>query len=291
MSKTSAIPPDAFKAWTSPDMQFSRGKPSAGAFFDSDFTKLDSLLAVALLYGLQGKNDCRMAVITCSRPDLATVGFIDHVQRYYHGPSRNFAQTPPVGMRTEGQPGTTPKAFLASYDNQVKSVIDTSDPITLLRNYLQAQYDQNAFFVLDGPAINLATALSFPGMKELIASKAKYLVVAGELDPALKAWPTPVIVAGPELGAALPFPDFTPEDPASPIPAAVQAWRNGPISSTAVAAALYAARPKEGYFKLENNRLLYDPAQKEKVLKAYAELVAAKPVIRMRFRPDEAKQP
>ena len=58
----------------------------------------------------------------------------------------------------------------------MKSVIDTGDPDTLFRNYLEAQYDQNAFFVLTGPATNLAAALDFRGMKDLIAAKIKYLV-------------------------------------------------------------------------------------------------------------------
>ena len=37
-----------------------------GAFFDTDFSTVDSLLAVSLLYDLQGKNDCRVAIITMS---------------------------------------------------------------------------------------------------------------------------------------------------------------------------------------------------------------------------------
>ena len=273
-------------------MQFGRGKPSVGVFYDSDFTTLDSLLAVAVLYGLQAKNDCRMAIITCSRPDLATVGFIDHLERYYRGPSRNFSQVPPVGMPTEGKPGATPKVFLTSFDNQVKSVIDTGDPNTLFRNYLQAQADQNAFIILSGPPTNLANALAFRGMKELIEAKIKYLVIAGARDPILKDWPTPVIVAPPELGSALPFPEFTPEEATNPIGPAVKAWRAElpAVTSTAAAAALYAARPKEGYFKLEAGRLIYDPSQKEKVLQAYKELASAKPAMRMRFRPEAAAE-
>ena len=39
-------------------MQFGRGgKPSAGAFYDSDFSTIDTFLAQALLHGMQGKND------------------------------------------------------------------------------------------------------------------------------------------------------------------------------------------------------------------------------------------
>jgi hypothetical protein len=273
-------------------MQFGRGKPSAGAFFDSEFTTLDSLLALALLYGAQGKNECRIAAVTCSRPNLKTVGFINHVQTYYNGPSRSFSRTAPVGMRTEGNPGGTPKAYLADFDNQVKSVLDTADPNTLLRNYLQAQYDQNAFMILAGPATNLAGALASPVVTNLLKAKLKYLIVAGTPDPILKNWPTPVMVAGPDLGEALPFPDFTPEDLASPIAAAWKTWNPNvsPIPSTAVAAALYAARPKEEYFQVKSGRLSLDVSKKQAVLKAYADLVSAKPVPRLRFRSEAAAE-
>jgi hypothetical protein len=298
-------------------MQFFRGKPPAGVFFDSDFTNIDSILAVAVLYGLQGKNDCRMAVITTTRPDLATVGFVDAVERYYHGPGRNFAQVPPVGMRTEGKAGETPRAFIAPFDrkkpdgtslytNQVKTVIDTGDPYTLYRNYLQAQYDQNAFFVLAGPATNLAAALEFRGMKELIAAKIKYLVIAGHggSDAAasrkvLEEWPTPIVVASDEIAKVIDFPgssidkEFAAANPDNPVADAYRAWdpKLGNAPALAASAALYAGRPKEGYFTLSDagpkrQNLSVNPAQKDKVVQTLVELASAKPVIRMRFRPD-----
>ena len=327
-------------------MQFGKAKPPAGAFFDSDFSSIDSILAVALLYGLQGKNDCRVAVMTTSRPDLATVGYVDMVERFYHGPGRNFAQVPPIGMITSGEPGKTPQAFMAPFErkkpdgtavyvNQVKSVNDTGDPNTLLRNYLEAQYDQNAFFVLAGPATNLAAALAFRGMKELLAAKIKYLVVAagafpqGPPDARLQAdlpaarkvfaeWPTRIIAAGCEVGAKLEFPgasvdkEFAAATPDNPV---ADAYRAGSpeLSNTptwATAAALYAGRPKEGYFKVSgpgiitvrddgragfqasvrgrHQYLIFDPAQKERIVQTYVELASAKPVIRLRSRPDAA---
>jgi hypothetical protein len=175
-------------------MQFGKGKPSAGAFFDTDFSTIDSALAIGLLYGLQGKNDCRVAIVTMSRPNLAVAGFADAVERFYRGPAGNFSQVPPVGMRTVGLAGETSSAFTMPfqkkkpdgtpvYKNEVRSVIETGDVNTLFRNYLEAQYDQNAFFVLGGPATNLAAALDFPGLKDLIAVKTRYLVVAAGAFP------------------------------------------------------------------------------------------------------------
>jgi inosine-uridine nucleoside N-ribohydrolase len=322
------------------------GRQAAGAFFDTDFSTIDNLLAVSLLYGLQSKNDCRVAIVTMSRPNLAIAGFADAVVRFYHGPAGNFSQLPPVGMRTEGPAGETSSAFTAPferkkadgtpvYKNQVRSVIDTGDPVTLIRNYLEAQRDQSALFILAGPASNLTAALAYPGLKPLIAAKIKHLVIAGGALPEgpaeahMKAdipaagklfaeWPTPIVAAGVEVGAALEFPgasidkQFKEAVPDNPVADAYRSYKPMPYDtpSGSMAAALYAARPQEGYFKLSgpgtikideqgrtsftpgekgNHRyLIADPAQKEKVLAAYVELASAKPEVRRRFVPPVA---
>jgi hypothetical protein len=300
-----------------------------GAFFDSDFSTIDSLLAVSLLYGLQTKDDCRVNIISVSRPNLAVAGFVDAVQRFYHGPAGNFSQLPAIGMNTSGAPGETPPALIDGslvYKNQVKSVIDTGDPCTLFRNYLEAQTDRNAFVILAGPATNLAAALVFPGLKELITVKVKYLVVAdvrlGADIPAAKKlfaeWPTPIVMSGVEVGSALPYPgasidkEFAEAAQGNPVADAYRKWQPMPYDapSWAMAAALYAARPKEGYFQISgpgtiavdnqgrtsfttssngnHQRLTVDPAQKEKVTLAYVALASAKPEVR-RFRGPQVK--
>ena len=267
-------------------LQFGRGKPSAGIFFDSDFRTIDSILTVSLIYGLQAKNDCRVAVITSSRQDLATVGYVDLVERFYHGEAAVFAQLPAVGMPTLGKKTDPPKAFPAVfekkkadgtpvYKNQVPSVIETGDPNTLIRNYLEAQYDDNAFFILGGPATNLASALDFRGMKPLIKAKIKYLLFAGGAFPdgpaegnvkadiaaakkVFAEWPTPIIASGYEIGEALPFPgasidkEFAAANPDHPVADAYRAFKPMPYDTPSwdMAAALYGGRPKEGYFKL-----------------------------------------
>jgi hypothetical protein len=315
-------------------MQFGRGKPSAGAFYDSDFTTIDQILAVGLLHGLQGKNDLRVAIVTVSRPNLTAVGYIDMVERYYRGPAGNFAQVPPIGMRTVGGAGETAPAFTAAFQdkkrvNRVRSVIDTGDPNTLFRNYLEAQYDQNGFFVLAGPASNYATALDFRGMKDLIAPKTKYLV-ASMSERAVKAdiagakkvfaeWPTPIYVVADEVATAIPFPGASIDkefaaNPDNPFSDAYRAFQPMPYDAPAgaMAAVLYAGRPKEGYFKVsepgtisvrDDGKLAFaasaqgkhyllntDPAQKDKIVQTYVGLTSAKPVLPQRFRPPVADQ-
>lgn len=313
-------------------MQFGRGKPAAGAFFDSDFSTLDTLLAQALLHGLQGKNDCRVAIVTMSRPNLAVAGFTDMVERYYRGPAGNFAQVPPMGMRTTGQPGPTSPAVTEPFSlkkpdgtpqfvNHVKRVLDTGDPNTLYRNYLEAQYDKNGFFLLAGPATDLAAALDFRGMKELIVAKTNYLVAACNVEADIGAaqkvfaeWPTPIYL----VSAAIPFPtasiekEFVAVNPDNPLIAAYRAVKTPDAPAPAMTATLYAARPKEGFFKVSDPgtiaiekdgrqsftpsaqgthyRLTEDPEKRDKVIQTWIELAAAKPVIPQRFRPPAAEK-
>jgi hypothetical protein len=317
-------------------MQFGRGKPATGAFYDSDFATIDSVLAQGLLHGLQSKNDCRVAILTMSRPNLAVAGFTDMVERYYRGPAGNFAQVPPMGMRTTGKPGDTSPAFTEPFalkkpdgkplfENHVKRLLDTGDPDTLFRNYLEAQVDQGSFFVLSGPATNLAAALEFRGMKELIVAKSNYLVAACNIRADIAAaknvfaeWPMPIYLVSDELSAAISFPgasidkEFTAANPDSPFISAYKAYKPMPYDTPAPAlsAALYAARPKEGYFKLsepgtiaihddgrmafvtvasgKHQMLLPDPEKKDKVIQAWVDLTSAKPVIQQRFRPPVA---
>jgi len=120
------------------------------------------------------------------------------------------------------------------------------------------------------------------------------------------------------LGAAISFPgvsidkEFVAANPDNPLIAAYKAYKKMPYDTPAPAmsATLYAARPKEGYFKVSDpgtiavldggrmeftpsasgkHRLLMpDPEKKDKVVQTLVELTAAKPVIPQRFRPPAA---
>jgi len=123
-------------------------------------------------------------------------------------------------------------------------------------------------------------------------------------------WPTPIIAVGREVGEALPYPgasiekDFT-WAPSHPIVDAYRAFKTMPYDAPApgLAAALYATHPDDGYFKLsepgtitvlddgqtkftpgaggKHRYLITDPAQKDKVIQLYTQLVSAKPVPRV----------
>jgi len=285
-------------------MQFQGlGKPAAGIVFDSDMGEsIDTALALAMLYGFQGKNAARVISISVSKPNLKAAAFCDALARFYAGEPGPFTPPISIGMADSG-PAPDDTAMLAAvaakFPGKVQRRIDTADPVALIRNALTAQYDQNASVVLAGPATNLARLLDLDGAKELITRKVKLLAIAEarlDRDPAAAKrvtaeWPTPIITAGAELGEALPFPcaciekDFA-WSPAHPIVEAYRAYKPMPYDapSWAMTAALYAAKPQEKYFGIAKGKLALDAEQKEHVIQVYTEMASAKPVPRTRGR-------
>jgi hypothetical protein len=118
-----------------------------------------------------------------------------------------FMHFTPIGL-ADGKPGAEPAMFgKPAGATSIKSVIDTADPATLIRNALMAQYDQNAAVVLSGPATDLAALLDLYGVKDWLARKVRLLCVAEagmEADTAAARkvfadWPTPIVTVGREI--------------------------------------------------------------------------------------------
>ena len=128
-----------------------------------------------------------------------------------------------------------------------------------------------------------------------------------EMDAAEKVfaeWPTPIVIAGPDIGEALPFPgDSIDKDfgwsTAHPVVDAYRAYKPMPYDapSCAMGAMLYAVHPNDGYFKLSDagagkpRHLVLDPDQKARIIRTYVEIASAKPVPRKPRHPvDEKKE-
>jgi hypothetical protein len=292
---------------------YGMGKPSVGVVYDASFgSTIDSALGLALLYGLQGKNESRVVSVTVSKSSLNAAIFADILVRFYTGEPNPFTGVTPIGLNLSGKmPQDTPMITTVigkpDYPRDITKMNDTADPVATIRNALSAHHDQNALVVLAGPATNLADLLMLPEAQPLIKSKVKRLVIAAgsdfDSDPAaakklLAEWPSPIAIAGPEVGSAVPFPgaaiekDFAWNDK-HPIVAAWHAYKAGDYDApaTALAAALYAVRADQNYFTLNGRQLVVDPTQKEKIQQVYVELASTKPVGRpARFRPQQKKQ-
>ena len=272
-------------------MQLGQGRPPVGIIYDSDLgNRIDDVLALAVLYGLDGKNECRVVSITISKPSLKAAAFAEAIGRFYSGAvSGAFGATGrnlPIGLATEGaRPEETSmmKAVLEAktaegkpkYDHGIHSINDTAEPHAVIRNALTSQYDQNCIVVLAGPATNLVHAMELPGTKSLIERKVRTLVMmAGDFSGSstpeanIKAdiaaarklfaeWPGEIIVSGYEVGAALRYPASSVEkdfvwSQAHPVVDAYRAAEQMPYDAGTwdVTAVLQAVRAKENYFKL-----------------------------------------
>jgi len=245
----------------------------------------DTLLALALAFGLDAKNEARVAALSVSRPDLSAAQFCESVRNFYSGlrgaaAVRMFGRALPVGMAEGPLVKPTPafESVLARksadgqpvYGNNVVEVNDTAEPRALIRNAFTAQHDQNAILILAGPATTLARMMELPGVKQIVAAKVRYLVLAagdfrsGRLDPRVEAdpaaltrllelWPGQVIAVGCEMNESLPLDQAALETAwawATEHPIA-EAWKQskpGEIRTRDTVALLHAGRRHEKYF-------------------------------------------
>src|SRR5689334_12415266 len=80
-------------------MQFQQTRPSVGILFDADLgNSIDDALALASLYGFQGKSESRVVSVSTSRPGLNSAIFADILVRFYTGEPGPFFGVIPIGL-------------------------------------------------------------------------------------------------------------------------------------------------------------------------------------------------
>jgi purine nucleosidase len=248
------------------------------------------VLALTMLLGYGAKGEARLTSLSVSRNNLRTAAFCDLMARF-------FGTSLSIGMAEAGAPETSVTPMLSAvldrktaegkplYPRNISRLNETADPVALIRNALSAQPDQNSTVILSGPSVNLLGLLALPEGKDIVKKKVRTLVVAAQSNAKLLAeWPSPVVVAGEDLGQALKFPaESIDRDFAwatnHPLIDAYRAANAMPYDapSSAMAAVLYAAHPDDGYFKVSQQQLLADPDQKDRIVQAYRQAVSAKP--------------
>jgi hypothetical protein len=265
-------------------------KPPLAVLFDSSLDgDVDQVLALAMLFGIAGRQQARVASLSTSRFNLRAARFLDLVARFYAGdqPGASASRNAPaIGMSTAGIEAHSAPPMLEAplvkttadgkpaYLSTMSSLNDTADPVALMRNALSAQIDRNAAIVLAGRPANLLGLIALPDGRAWAARKPSVLVIAGGRfdggtpDSVVRAdvagfrklladWPTTVVVAGAELDEPFPFPGASVETSFAwaahhPIVDAYRAFRAVPYDapSRTLAAMLYAVGPDERYFDL-----------------------------------------
>src|ERR1017187_3318350 len=241
--------------------------PPIGVVYDSNLGQgIDSALALALLHGFAGKQQCRIASLTINYPDLRAVQFCDAIEHFYSSAANNDPFGPlrqlPLGVPEGKNPPAANLPVLAKpWTSGIRKWNDTAIPELVMRNALMANYDGNAAIVLSGPATNLASMLKLADIVPLITDKVRLLAIAeGDFTADLPAarrvlaeWPTPIVFCSREAGAQLPFPGASIDSafsysPTHPIAEAYRAAGKMPYDAPApaLAAMLYTIKPKDG---------------------------------------------
>jgi hypothetical protein len=273
--------------------------------FDSDIgNRIDSVLALSLLYGLDGKNEIRVISITTSKESIESAQMADMIGRFYAGvitgPFGSFSRALPVGMSVDGQSKDSTamiKTVLGSkttdgkpaFSSSIQKFTDTAEVAPLMRNALTAQHDQNAIGLLAGPATDYVRLLELGGAKEWIERKMKFLVVSQSVLSAdivaakklFASWPTAIYVPDADFGTKVMYPgsaiekDFSWSTTPHPVVEAYKSFRSMPYDSPTqdLAAAMYAGRPSAAYFKVseagaftvtDSGKLAFAPGAKGK---------------------------
>lgn len=255
-------------------MQFPTGKPALGVIYDSSMgTRIDEALGMAVLYGLDGKEECRVVGVGVSKANLRAAALAEVIGRFYAGAVSGaiFAtgRTLPVGLSVEGKlPEDTPMLAALdrkredgkpAYEHGIHHLNDTAEVQAVIRNALTAQHDENAAIVMAGAATDLAQVLALPGARQWVERKVCLLALVdaplywqADLAAArqvLAGWPAPVVAAGEDIARALVFPGASIEkdfawNPMHPVADTYRAAAPMPYDAPApaMAAVLYAVR-------------------------------------------------
>lgn len=250
--------------------------------------RIDDVIGLAVLYGLDGKNECRVISVSTSKSNLKSAALTEVIGRFYAGAVSGafgaVGRTLPVGLSTDGKlPQDTPMLTVTLdrkdaegkpvYNHGIQHLNDTAEVPALIRNAFTSQHDQNAVVVLAGPATNLAAVLAVRGAKDWIVQKVRQLVwVTGEahlkqdIAAARKVaaeWPGPITAIGDDIGQAILFPGASIEKDFAwskdhPVVDAYRAFHAMPYDAPthAPAAVLCAVRTKQEYFQLSDPGVL-----------------------------------
>jgi inosine-uridine nucleoside N-ribohydrolase len=273
---------------TSPAMcQAQQNVEPVNVIFDTDMgNDVDDALALAMLHAFQSRHEVNLLAITVTKDNKWAAPYIDLVDTFYGRPEI------PIGTVRNGKtPESNPMIQIPSerrrpdgsfvYPHRILDGADAPDAVSLLRRTLAAQPDGSVVIIQVGFSTNLARLLdtkpdaaSPQDGTALVTRKVKLLsMMAGnfangrsefnlarDVPSAVKLfheWPSPIVVSGFEIGAAMPFPASRIERDFAyvrdhPVAEAYRSFMKMPYDRPTwdLTAVLYAVRPDDSYFSL-----------------------------------------
>lgn len=281
------------------------GPQPIGVVYITTMDRPDAALALAQLYGFQGKRESRIGSVCVTGAGFQAAVYCDILNRFYQpGPIRNGNQLLPVGLPVvKPFPPDPPMVRIAidgKYDRTIKRVTDTSVPEAVIRNGVI--FNAEAVMILSAPATYLAKSLDLQGVKELYKERVKRLVIvdagatrqdAAALKRVESEFPSPIVWCKAETGEALLFPGARVETdfawaPAHPVVDAYRAYKPMPYDAPShdLAATFYATHPTSEFFTVEDKTLKVVAEKKDALIEKFVEYAAMKPVLpQQRMRP------
>src|SRR5215212_3417733 len=138
-------------------MQFQQVKPPVGIIFDSAMgNSIDGALALALLYGFDGKNEARVVSMSVTRSNLSSAAYCEAVGRFYAGAVSGafgaVGRSLPVGLALDGKMKDEPPMVTVplsklnaegkpQYPSGIQKLNDTAEVPALIRNAFTSQQD------------------------------------------------------------------------------------------------------------------------------------------------------
>jgi len=258
-----------------------------GIIFDTDMgNDVDDALALAMLHAFQSRHEINLLAVTVTKDNRGAAPYVDVVNTFYGRPEI------PIGTVRNGKtPESNPMIEIPAerrrpdgsfvYPHRILDGAQAPEAVSLLRQTLAKQKDGSVVIVQVGFSTNLARLLetradtaSADDGTTLVRKKVRLLsIMAGNFadgkpefnlekdvpsaQQLFRDWPTPIVVSGFEIGAALEFPATRIERDFSyvqdhPVAEAYRSYMKMPYDRPTwdLTAVLYAVRPDEKYFSL-----------------------------------------
>ena len=267
------------------------GSQPVPLIFDTDMgNDVDDAMALAIIHALESRGECKLLGVTLTKDNVYAIRFVDLLNTFYGRPDIPIGVVDGGVMPGDGkylkQVATAQEDGHLRYAHDLQDRNATPDSVKLLRRILAGQPDGSVVIAQVGFSTNLARLLESPAddlspldgkslvkkkvrllsamagafTKELLAKSRKEFNVVRDIPAAqrvFESWPTPVVISGWEVGAAIKHPGVSMREDYRyvkhhPLVDAYGYYRGleNDQPTYDLTSVVYAVRPQRGYFGL-----------------------------------------